>query len=139
MAHKTLEYTVHFLVAKDGSQYSALCYEYNVATCANTPEEALQGLMEATIAYLEAFLEKRQEPKDRPASDELLLEFLDLDPRKKALSKVEVARALRSVIRITAKMQAPLVYSLDERRFDKLSRRILPRLGPGSYPVTISA
>ena len=139
MARKRLEFTVHVLVARDGRQYSALCYEYNIATCAKTAKEAVLDLMAATMTYLEAFLDRGRQPKLRPASRELLLQFLDLDPQKSSFPKQEVAEALKSVIAGTAKLEAPLVYSSAKREFDMPIAGGLPRLGTGSYPVTIYA
>ena len=77
MATRERDYLVSFVVARDGNQYSALCYEYNVATCARTVEEAIDDLMAATVGYIETFLEQGKEPEPRPASRELLLEFLN--------------------------------------------------------------
>ncbi len=76
MTTPSRDYFVTLLVARDGDQYSALCCEYNVATCAGTVEEAIDDLMAATASYIETFLEQGREPEPRPASRELLLEFL---------------------------------------------------------------
>jgi len=138
MARTRAEFTVHFIIAKDGGEYSALCYEYNVATCGATAKEAFLALMDATVSYLEFFLDKGEEPPPRPASAELLLEFLELDPTKKSYSKDEVSKALAAVVAGTVRLEAP-VYSLRKRGFTRPIERVIPRLGAGSYPVTIHA
>jgi predicted RNase H-like HicB family nuclease len=128
---------VNFLVVRDGNQYAALCYEYNVATCARTVQEAIEGLMEATAGYLEIFLEQDKEPEPRPARRELLLEFLDLDSEKQSFSRAEVERALGSIYPGSARLRAPLVYSLRDRHFATPLSEALRTPRTGSYPVAI--
>jgi len=137
MAGKRLEFRVHALIARDGSQYSALCLEYNVATCARTPEKALTALMDATINYLEAFLDTGQAPPQRPASEELLLEFLGLDSGREEIPAGQVAESLRSVIMAESTLTAPLVYSAKDRAFTARGPHVLPRAERASYPVLV--
>ena len=136
-AHQHAGYCVSFLVAKDGNQYAALCYEYNVATCAKTVQEAIEELMDATVAYLEIFLEQGKEPEPRPADWELLLEFLDLNPKCRSFSKDDLERVLKSAYGGSARLRVPLVYSLKQRRFATPLSEALRAPRTGSYPVAI--
>jgi len=132
------EFVVNCLIAKDGDQYAALCYEYNVATCAPTPEEALDDLMRATVDYLETFLGKGAKPQTRPASQELLFEFLGLDPEQAQYSKEEISRALGLVIPVRLTRTRCPVYSVSKGNFEQPLEPALSRLGTGAYPVTIA-
>ena len=72
---------VHFLVIPDNGEYSALCYEYNVAACGGTREEAAKNLAGAVNDYLRYLADEgRLDQARRPASSELLVEFLGLSP-----------------------------------------------------------
>lgn len=137
MARRARDFYVHFLIARDGGQYSALCYEYNVATCAKTVEGAVKDLMAATVAYLESFIERGEEPESRPASRGLLLEFLGLDPGKAQFSRNELEKVLKSCYSGNARLRAPLIYRLDRRRFETPLHEALRSPRTGSYPVAI--
>jgi predicted RNase H-like HicB family nuclease len=136
-AHRHVDYHVNFLVAKDGNQYAALCYEYNVATCAKTVQAAIEDLAEATVAYLEIFLEHGKEPEPRPADRELLLEFLGLDPKSRSFPKDDLEKVLMSVYGGSARLRAPLIYSLKQRRFTTPLGEALRSPRTGSYPIAI--
>jgi hypothetical protein len=125
------------LIARDGSQYSALCYEYNVAACGRTVREALVELLGATISYLEGFLERGEAPEARPASRELLLEFLDLDPGKAYFTADEVEKVLACCHGGSARLRAPLVYYLNRKRFATPLSKAIASPRTGSYPVAI--
>jgi len=137
MAGRRRDFVVHFLIAKDGNQYSALCYEYNVATSAKTVQGAFRDLMSATIAYLESFLERGEEPEPRQASRGLLLEFLDLDPDKASFTREEVEKLLACCHGGAARLRAPLVYYLDQKRFATPLSKAMVSPRTGSYPVAI--
>lgn len=125
---------MHFIIVKDGSQYSALCYEYNIATCAKTSKEAFENLLDATIVYLESFLEEGRMPPQRPASRELLLEFFDLDPQKESYSREEVSKACEQVI--AGYLEAPLICPIEGHEFDRSSVTMPRTIGVGTYPVS---
>ncbi len=83
MSQSTIERTfrVHFLILPDDGGYSALCYEFNVAACGETRQEAERNLAGAVNDYLGYLAdEARLDKAYRPASNDLLLEFLGLDP-----------------------------------------------------------
>lgn len=72
-------YTVHFLVAKDGDQYSALCYEFTTGGCGPDERSALDDAISATVTYLEYLIDEgREADAYRPASAKLIATFLDL-------------------------------------------------------------
>jgi hypothetical protein len=72
---------VHFLVIPDDGGYSALGYEYNVAACGDTREEAVKNLAGGVNDYLRYLADQGQlDQATRPASAELLAGFLGLAP-----------------------------------------------------------
>ncbi len=96
-------YRAHILVAKDGDQYSALCYEFTTVGCGPDILSALQDAINATIEYLEYLIEEgRSQEAFRPATPELLLEYLNVssdegmtpEQMKEALEKVILASVL---------------------------------------------
>ena len=66
------KYNVHLLVAPDGNQYSALCYEFTTVGFGPDVECALRDAIYATIEYLEHLIQEgRGHEVRRPASPEL--------------------------------------------------------------------
>jgi len=43
---------VEVVVTKEGNQYSSWCPEFDIASCGNTPEEAVKNLGDALELYL---------------------------------------------------------------------------------------
>lgn len=93
-------YHLHFLVARDGDQYSALCYEFTTVGCGSDAQSALRDAISATVEYLEHLIQAgRASEAPRPAPAELVLEYADLpvddevttDQLKQALGKIVVA------------------------------------------------
>jgi predicted RNase H-like HicB family nuclease len=80
-------FSVNFIVVKDGRYYSALCLEYSTVGVGDTVSEALSEAAAATMEYLDHMIECRALGKaKRPAPDDLLLEYLDVEePTKEAI------------------------------------------------------
>jgi len=99
VSQSTVEKTfrVHFVVARDEGGYSALCPEFNVASCGDTEQEAARNLAGAIGEYLAYLMEQaRIEEAQRPASPELLAKFFGLEGE--ALTPDSVGRALEAVV-----------------------------------------
>jgi predicted RNase H-like HicB family nuclease len=74
---------VHFIIARDDGGYSALCYEFNVAACGDTWLEAEDNLAGVLVEYLRYLADEgRLREAIRPATDELVVELLGLDPER---------------------------------------------------------
>ncbi len=69
--------TLTGIVKKEGTQYSALCLELDVASCGSTPSRALEGLRGAIQTYVQYMLEEgREHEMLRPVPVSALREFL---------------------------------------------------------------
>lgn len=140
---KDRRYNVHFLVAKDGNQYSALCYEFTTAGCGKTIRSALQEAILSTLEYLDHLIrEGREQDAPRPAPTELVLEFVDL-PVTDEVTREQLEEALSRVLVAPVCLERPALvrYDLENR---ELVSSDLPRLpasdvpGPlGSYPAEL--
>ena len=83
MARKILKLTC--LVKKEGSQFSSLCLELDVASCGRTKEEAIDGLNAAIETYVNYQAEQgRHTEIYRPVPQEAIREFLlgEVEERK---------------------------------------------------------
>jgi len=49
---ETAYVAVEVVVTKEGNQYSSWCPEFDIASCGNTPEEAVKNLGDALELYL---------------------------------------------------------------------------------------
>ncbi len=49
---------LEFVVTKENNQYSSWCPELDIASCGDTPEEAVKNLSEAVGLYLETLEEE---------------------------------------------------------------------------------
>lgn len=135
-------YNIHVLVAKDGDQYSALCYEYTTAGCGPDARSALEDAIHATIEYLEYLTEEgRAHEAPRPAPPELILEYLDL-PSEAGIALDDVKQALGKVILASAVLERKLQveYDVEQRRiFHDFPPWPLPQLQEPltNYPVEL--
>ena len=83
MARKILKLTC--LVKREGSQFSSLCLELDVASCGRTKEEAIDGLNAAIETYVNYQAEQgRHTEIYRPVPQEAIREFLlgEVEERK---------------------------------------------------------
>jgi hypothetical protein len=129
---------VHFLIVPDDGGYSALCYEFNVAACGDTPEETQRNLAGVVNDYLRYLAdEARLEEAVRPASNELLLEFLGLDPEE--LTPEAVAGVLRKATLEAAEVRADAALDSTLGKAYEFKPPDFAVTGPVmSYPVQIS-
>ncbi|MGH9425721.1 MAG: hypothetical protein ACRD2L_05365 [Terriglobia bacterium] len=75
MAQKILKLTC--LVKREGSQFSSLCLELDVASCGRTKEEAIDGLNAAIETYVNYLAEQGRQPEIyRPVPQNAIREFL---------------------------------------------------------------
>jgi hypothetical protein len=135
-------YNLHFLVARDGDEYSALCYEFTTAGCGPDAEAALRDAISATVEYLEHLIQAgRASEAPRPAPAELVLEYADLpvddevttDQLKQALGKVVVAA-------VVLERKVQVEYDLESGRLSyELPPLSLPTMTEPltSYPVEL--
>ena len=49
---------VEFVVAKEGNQYSSWCPEFDIASCGDSPEDAVKNLGDALELYLNTLEEE---------------------------------------------------------------------------------
>ena len=64
-------------VKKEGSQYTSLCVELDIASCGNTKKEAIEGLKNAIETYIEYMVsENRTAEIYRPVPMDELRSFL---------------------------------------------------------------
>jgi len=59
---------VEIVVTKEGNQYSSWCPELDIASCGNSPEEAVKNLSDALELYLDTLeqeVERKQIFKER--------------------------------------------------------------------------
>jgi len=74
---KRVDLDLTFIVRKEGSQYSSLCLELDVASCGRTRGKAVQALKDAVETYVQYMIEEgRVEDIYRPVPPEALHEFL---------------------------------------------------------------
>jgi hypothetical protein len=135
---KDRRYKVHFLVAKDGDQYSALCYEFTTAGCGKTIRSALQEAILSTLDYLEHLIrEGREQEAPRPAPTELILEFVDL-PVADEVTREQLEEALGRVLvaPVCLERRALVRYDLEKR---ELVSSELPRLTSSSMPGSLGS
>ncbi len=135
-------YNIHVLVAKDGDQYSALCYEYTTAGCGPDARSALEDAIDATIEYLDYLIEEGRAPEaPRPAPPELILQYLDL-PGESDITLDHVKQVLGKVILASAVLERKLQveYDVEQRRISHdFPPWPLPELQEplSSYPVEL--
>jgi hypothetical protein len=139
---KDRRYSVHFLVARDGEQYSALCYEFTTVGCGSDAHSALADAISATVEYLEHLVQAgRAQEAARPAPAELVLEYADLaaddevttDQLKEALGKVVAAA-------VVLERKVQVEYDLESGRLSyELPPPSLPTMTEPltSYPVEL--
>lgn len=83
MKQKALRLTC--LIRREGSQYSSLCLELDVASCGKTKEEAFEGLKAAVETYVGYLVEEGRESEiSRPVPQDAIREFLlgEVEQRK---------------------------------------------------------
>ena len=135
-------YNVHFLVAPDGDQYSALCYEFTTVGCGPDVQSALTDAIHATIEYLEYLIQAgRGHEVRRPAPPELVLEYLDV-PTEGEISREQVNQALHAVIVASAVLERKLKVEYDSEKgriYCDLPQIALPHTQDGltNYPVEL--
>jgi predicted RNase H-like HicB family nuclease len=56
---KTVDDTFDFVVIKEGTQYSSWYPKLDIASCGDTPEEALENLTDAVELYLETLKQEQ--------------------------------------------------------------------------------
>ena len=81
--------TLAAIIKKEGSQYSALCLELDVASCGSTPGKSLAGLWDAIETYVRYMLEEDREREIlQPVPVDALREFLmgETPPKKTTAS-----------------------------------------------------
>lgn len=107
-------YNVHFLVAKDESQYAALCYEFTTAGQGADVISALRDAIDATIEYLEYMLDAgRAGEVSRPAPPELLLDYLDLSSEE-GVSEGQLKEALGKVVLASGVLESKVQVEYDQ-------------------------
>ena len=112
------QYSLHFLIARDDDQYSALCYEFSTAGCGPDASSALQEAIVATVEYLEHLIQEgREHEAPRRAPIELVLEFLDL-PADDTLTTAQLEGAIGTIISAGALLArgGPVEYDLAKRQ-----------------------
>lgn len=72
------EYIFHGIIQKDGEVYCALCLELDIATEADTIEEAKLNLKEAVEGYIESVVRDGEEEEfiPRPVPEEVIEEYI---------------------------------------------------------------
>jgi len=127
---------VHFLIARDEDQYSALCYEFSTAGCGPDAASALEEAIIATVEYLQHLIQEgREHEAPRQAPTELVLEFLDL-PADDTLTVAQLEDAIGTIILAGAVLAGggPVEYDLAKRQL--ASELPLPTLPETQRPVT---
>ena len=54
---------VDFVVTKEGNQYSSWCPEFDIASCGDNPEEAVENLGDALELYLKTLEEEGEQTR----------------------------------------------------------------------------
>ncbi|MFQ5808364.1 MAG: hypothetical protein ACE5JM_01995 [Armatimonadota bacterium] len=136
------QYNVHFLIAPDDDQYSALCYEFSTAASGPDPSSALQEAIIATVEYLEHLIQEgREHEAPRQAPTELVLEFLDLRAEDTpSTAQLEDAIGTMILAGTVLARGGPVEYDLQKRRLaSELPVPAVPdtRTPVATYPVEL--